>query len=198
MLHVLSTALFDRPAFKNVISHGIVLGSDGQKMSKSLRNYPDVSEVFDRDGADAMRWFLMSSLGHPRRQPRRHRGGHPRGGAPVPAAAVEHVLFLHAVCQRRLSPEEQPTKEARLEAGYEATWRTDSDDVLDRYLLAKTRHLIHDVTADLEALDSPLAAAKLRDFADVLTNWYVRRSRDRFWDGDDRDASTRCTPCWKQ
>ncbi len=61
MLHILSTALFDRPAFRNVISHGIVLGSDGQKMSKSLRNYPDVSEVLDRDGSDAMRWFLMSS-----------------------------------------------------------------------------------------------------------------------------------------
>jgi isoleucyl-tRNA synthetase len=60
-LHVLSTALFDRPAFKNAISHGIVLGNDGQKMSKSLRNYPDVNEVFDRDGSDAMRWFLMSS-----------------------------------------------------------------------------------------------------------------------------------------
>ncbi len=60
-LHVLATALFDRPAFKNAISHGIVLGNDGQKMSKSLRNYPDVNEVFDRDGSDAMRWFLMSS-----------------------------------------------------------------------------------------------------------------------------------------
>ena len=60
-MHILATALFDRPAFRNCISHGIVLGSDGQKMSKSLRNYPDVSEVFDRDGADAMRWFLMSS-----------------------------------------------------------------------------------------------------------------------------------------
>ncbi|HYI34946.1 MAG TPA: isoleucine--tRNA ligase, partial [Glaciibacter sp.] len=60
-LHVLSTALFGRPAFKNVVSHGIVLGSDGQKMSKSLRNYPDVNEVFDRDGSDAMRWFMMSS-----------------------------------------------------------------------------------------------------------------------------------------
>ena len=58
---MLSTALFDRPAFSSCLSHGIVLGSDGQKMSKSLRNYPDVSEVFDRDGADAMRWFLMSS-----------------------------------------------------------------------------------------------------------------------------------------
>ena len=60
-LHVLATALFDRPAFSSCVSHGIVLGSDGQKMSKSLRNYPDVYEVFDRDGADAMRWFLMSS-----------------------------------------------------------------------------------------------------------------------------------------
>ena len=59
-LHILATALFDRPAFSSCVSHGIVLGSDGQKMSKSLRNYPDVSEVFDRDGADAMRWFLMS------------------------------------------------------------------------------------------------------------------------------------------
>ena len=60
-LHVLATALFDRPAFSSCVSHGIVLGSDGQKMSKSLKNYPDVSEVFNRDGADAMRWFLMSS-----------------------------------------------------------------------------------------------------------------------------------------
>ena len=60
-LHVLATALFDRPAFKTCVAHGIVLGSDGQKMSKSLRNYPDVNEVFDRDGSDAMRWFLMAS-----------------------------------------------------------------------------------------------------------------------------------------
>jgi len=60
-LHVLATALFDRPAFRACVSHGIVLGDDGQKMSKSLRNYPDVNEVFDRDGSDAMRWFLMAS-----------------------------------------------------------------------------------------------------------------------------------------
>ena len=61
VMHVLSTALFDRPAFTSVICHGIVLGEDGQKMSKSLRNYPDVREMFDKYGADAMRWFLMSS-----------------------------------------------------------------------------------------------------------------------------------------
>ena len=60
-VHVLATALFDRPAFDTCVAHGIVLGNDGQKMSKSLRNYPDVTEVFDRDGSDAMRWFLMAS-----------------------------------------------------------------------------------------------------------------------------------------
>ena len=60
-MHVIASAIFDRPAFETCLSHGIVLGSDGNKMSKSLRNYPNVYEVFDRDGADAMRWFLMSS-----------------------------------------------------------------------------------------------------------------------------------------
>ena len=173
-MHVLSTALFDRPAYKNVISHGIVLGSDGQKMSKSLRNYPDVSEVFDRDGADAMRWFLMSSSVI--------RGGNLvvteegiRSGVRELLLPLWSTYYFFALY-------------ANAAGGYQATWRTDSEHVLDRYLLAKTRQLIVDVTNDLEALDSPFAAARLRDFADVLTNWYVRRSRDRFWSGDDTAA----------
>ncbi|MDO9396298.1 MAG: isoleucine--tRNA ligase [Herbiconiux sp.] len=176
VMHVLSTALFDRPAFSNVISHGIVLGSDGQKMSKSLRNYPDVSEVFDRDGSDAMRWFLMSSSVL--------RGGNLvvteeaiRQGVRellLPLWSTYYFFTLYA--------------NSAQEGGYDAQWRTDSTDVLDRYLLAKTRELVQDVTADLEALDATLASAKLRDFADVLTNWYVRRSRDRFWSGDDHAA----------
>ncbi|WP_349897126.1 isoleucine--tRNA ligase [Parafrigoribacterium soli] len=187
LLHVLSTALFDRPAFTNVISHGIVLGSDGQKMSKSLRNYPDVSEVFDRDGADAMRWFLMSSSVI--------RGGNLvvteegiREGVRqllLPLWNSYYFFSLYANAANAVGPE---PVEGRTSAGYEATWRTDSTDVLDRYLLAKTRRLIEEVTADLDALDSPLAAVKLRDFGDVLTNWYVRRSRDRFWAGESADA----------
>ena len=60
-MHVLATALFDRPAFRNCVVHGILLGADGRKMSKSLRNYPDVYEMFDVYGSDAMRWMLMSS-----------------------------------------------------------------------------------------------------------------------------------------
>jgi isoleucyl-tRNA synthetase len=177
-LHVLSTALFDRPAFRNVVSHGIVLGSDGQKMSKSLRNYPDVSEVFDRDGADAMRWFLMSSSVI--------RGGNLvvkeegiREGVRqflLPLWSTWYFFSLYANAAE--------TPDAPGGRGYDAEARTDSADVLDRYLLAKTRSLVVDVTRELEALDSPTAAARLRDFADVLTNWYVRRSRDRFWAGD--------------
>ncbi|MGO4535465.1 isoleucine--tRNA ligase [Leifsonia sp. 2MCAF36] len=170
LLHTLGTALFDRPAFKNVISHGIVLGSDGQKMSKSLRNYPDVNEVFDRDGSDAMRWFLMSSPVL--------RGGNLvvteegiREGVRQVLLPLWNTWYFFSLYANA--------------SGYEAKRATTSTDVLDRYLLAKTRDLVEAVTADFEALDSTLAAAKLRDFADVLTNWYVRRSRDRFWEGVD-------------
>ncbi len=170
-MHVLATALFDRPAFSQVISHGIVLGSDGQKMSKSLRNYPDVSEVFERDGADAMRWFLMSSPVI-------------RGGNLI----VTEEGIREGVRQFLL-PLWSTYYFFTLYAGdVEPTWRTDSTHLLDRYLIAKMRDTIDEVTEHLEALDSPLAAASIRDFADVLTNWYVRRSRERFWDGNDHDA----------
>ena len=173
-MHVLATALFDRPAFSSVISHGIVLGNDGQKMSKSLRNYPDVAEVFERDGADAMRWFLMSSSVI--------RGGNlvvTEDG--IRAGVREFLLPLWSTYYFF-------TLYANAGEVGEARRRTDSANVLDRYLLAKTRDLVVEVTAQLESLDAPLAAAALRDFTEVLTNWYVRRSRDRFWSGDDRDA----------
>ena len=105
-LHVLATALFDRPAFRSCVSHGIILGSDGQKMSKSLRNYPDVNEVFDNYGSDAMRWFLMASsilrggnlvVNEPSISGRRAAGD---------PAAVEQLLLLRAVRQRRVLPGE--------------------------------------------------------------------------------------------
>jgi isoleucyl-tRNA synthetase len=185
LMHVLSTALFDRPAFSSVISHGIVLGSDGQKMSKSLRNYPDVSEVFDRDGADAMRWFLMASSVI--------RGGNLivseegiREGVRQFLLPLWSTYYFFTLYANAAGP--STNSGTRTTEGYDARWRTDSRNVLDQYLLAKTGALITDVTADLEALDAPLAAAKLRDFAEILTNWYVRRSRDRFWAGDDHDA----------
>ncbi|WP_374312380.1 isoleucine--tRNA ligase [Microbacterium sp.] len=182
VMHVLSTALFDRPAFTGVSCHGIVLGSDGQKMSKSLRNYPDVSEVFDRDGSDAMRWFLMASSVL--------RGGNLVVTEEGIRAGVREFLlplwnawyFFATYANAAGGPDG---------AGYEASWRTDSTDVLDRYILALTGDLVRDVAADLEGLDSTTAAAKLRDFAEALTNWYIRRSRDRFWVGVTDDPKSR-------
>ena len=170
-MHVLATALFDRPAFSQVISHGIVLGSDGQKMSKSLRNYPDVSEVFERDGADAMRWFLMSSSVI-------------RGGNLV----VTEEGIREGVRQFLLPLWSTYYFLSLYIGDYEPQWRSDSPHVLDRYILAKLRDVIEVTTESFEALDSPMAAQAIRDFTDILTNWYVRRSRERFWDGSDHDA----------
>ena len=165
-LHVLATGVFGKPAFKNCISHGIVLGSDGQKMSKSLRNYPDVSEVFDRDGADAMRWFLMSSP--------ILRGGNLVVTEQGIRDAVRQVLmplwntwyFFQMYANA---------------AGYSAQRRTDSTHPMDRYLLAKTREFVEASTHQQEAFDIAGACESARSFLDVLTNWYVRRSRERFW-----------------
>ncbi|MDF8265352.1 isoleucine--tRNA ligase [Luteipulveratus flavus] len=166
MLHVLATALFDKPAFSSVICHGIVLGSDGQKMSKSLRNYPDVNEVFDRDGADAMRWFLMQSPilrgGNLVVTEQGIRDGVRQVLMPLWSSWYFFSLYANA-------------------AGYEAHSATTSSDVLDRYLLAKLRDLVEGVQAQLDEYDVAGACDSVHGFLDVLTNWYIRRSRERFW-----------------
>ena len=172
-MHIMATALFDRPAFQSCVSHGIVLGSDGAKMSKSLRNYPDVSEVFDRDGADAMRWFLMSSPilrgGNLVVTEQGIRDGVRQVLLPLWSSWYFFSLYANA---------------ARGGEGYDARWSTGSQDVLDRYLLATLRQLVERVQAQLDAYDVASACDSVRTFLDVLSNWYIRRSRDRFWDGE--------------
>ncbi|MBM6589931.1 isoleucine--tRNA ligase [Brevibacterium sp. RIT 803] len=176
LLHVLSTAIFDRPAFTNCISHGIVLGSDGAKMSKSLRNYPDVNEVFDRDGSDAMRWFLMAS-------------SILRGGNLVVTeqgirdGVRQVVLPLWNTWQFFATYSNTADGADGEKAGYRAESRYDSSQVLDRYLLAKTHDLITEFADAMEGLDIWAACELVRSYLDMLTNWYVRRSRRRFWDG---------------
>ena len=165
-LHVLATALFDKPAFRTCVSHGIVLGNDGAKMSKSLRNYPDVSEVFDRDGSDAMRWFLMASP--------ILRGGNLVVTEQGIREGVRQVLLPLWNAYSFLS----------LYAPKIGTWRTDSTNVLDRYILAKLAALRDDLTASMDTCDISGACDQLRQFTEALTNWYVRRSRSRFWDED--------------
>ncbi len=127
-LHVLATALFDRPAFKTCVAHGIVLGNDGQKMSKSLRNYPDVTEVFDRDGSDAMRWFLMASP--------ILRGGN----------LIVTEQGIREGVRQVLLPLWNAYTFLALYAPKKGTWRTDSTNVLDRYILAKLAALRDDLT----------------------------------------------------
>ena len=176
LLHVLATAIFDRPAFTNCISHGIVLGSDGQKMSKSLRNYPDVNEVFNRDGSDAMRWFLMAS-------------SILRGGNLVVTeqgirdGVRQVVLPLWNTWQFFATYSNAADGPAGEKTGYQAQTRYDSSQVLDRYLLAKTHDLITEFGEAMEGLDIWAACELVRSYLDMLTNWYVRRSRRRFWDG---------------
>jgi isoleucyl-tRNA synthetase len=168
-LHILATALFDRPAFRTCVAHGIVLGNDGQKMSKSLRNYPDVTEVFDRDGSDATRWFLMASPVL--------RGGNLIVTEQGNRDAVRQVLLPLWNAYRYLA----------LYAPKVGVSRTNSPHVLDRYILAKVAQLRDDLTEALDVCDISGACEELRQFTDALTNWYVRRSRPRFW-YEDPDA----------
>jgi isoleucyl-tRNA synthetase len=168
-LHVLATALFDRPAFRSCVSHGIILGSDGQKMSKSLRNYPDVNEVFDTYGSDAMRWFLMASP--------ILRGGNLVVNEPSIRDAVRQAIlplwnsyYFFALYANAES--------------YQARASTASENVLDRYILAKTRATVGEMSALLDEYNVPQACQALREYVEGLTNWYIRRSRDRFWTGD--------------
>lgn len=168
-LHVLATALFDRPAFRSCVVHGTLLGEDGRKMSKSLRNYPDVYEMFDRYGADAMRWMLMSS-------PVLRGGDNPVSEVAIRDAVRQVLLPLWNVYYFF-------TLYANA-SGHTARVRTDSTHVLDRYILAKTRSLVAAVTEQMDVYDVSGASLSIRSYLDALTNWYVRRSRDRFWSGD--------------
>ncbi len=166
-LHVLAVALFDRPAFKNCLAHGILLGDDGQKMSKRLRNYPDPEAMFQAHGADAMRWFLLSSP--------IMRGGDmivdEKGikeavrSALLPLWNAWYFFSLYANADKRTAD----------------TGRTDSPRILDRYILAKLHGVVAAVTDSMEGYDLSGACAAVESFLDSLTNWYIRRSRDRFW-----------------
>jgi isoleucyl-tRNA synthetase len=174
-MHVLATALFDRPAFSSCVSHGIVLGDDGAKMSKSLRNYPDPMKVFDTHGADAMRWYLMSSP--------ILRGGDFSVTETGMRDTVRQVILPVWNSWYFLSLYANA-------AGTTGRVRTDQTNVLDRYVLAKLRAAVESAQAGYDAYDLFGVCQSLRTFLDVLTNWYIRRSRDRFWEGDQEAVDT--------
>lgn len=167
-LIVLGVALFGKSPFENVIVNGLALAEDGRKMSKSLRNYPDPMELVDRQGADAMRYYLLTS----------------------PIIRAEDLNF-----SEKEVAEIQRKNIGRLHnvlAMYElyadgTPAREDSPQVLDRWIVARLNQLIAEATAGYEAYELDRATRPLADFIDDVSVWYLRRSRERLKSDDAAD-----------
>ena len=171
-LNVLSTALFGRPAFKNVIVNGMVLAEDGAKMSKSKQNFPDPNEVLEKLGADALRIYLASS----------------------PVVNAKPLRFSEAGVQDHVRSVMLPlwnaysflTRYANVDG-----WEPDGVapdpalNELDGWVLSRLQTLLNDVEARMAAYELFRVIPALLGFIDDLTNWYIRRSRRRFWRGSD-------------
>ncbi|MCB1256796.1 MAG: isoleucine--tRNA ligase [Microthrixaceae bacterium] len=167
-LHVLSVALFDRPAFTNVICHGVVLDHEGRKLSKRLRNYPDPADVFESHGSDPLRWHLMASP--------ILRGGDLR----IATDGSDFTEVIRTLVNPIWNAYSFFTLYANAD-GYRAKLRSDATGVLDRYILAKTTELVESVTGRMDSYDIAGACHDVQSFIDALNNWYIRRSRERFW-----------------
>ena len=167
-LMVLSTALFDRAPFRNCVCHGVVLGENHQKMSKRLKNYANPAEVFQAYGADALRWYMLSSPVMTGGDLVMSKDGRDIGSAmrqailPIWNSYYFFTLYANIDSVR-------------------AQVRADQTGLLDRYILAKTRQMINAVQDRLDHYDVPGAYAAVPAFIDALNNWYIRRSRSRFW-----------------
>jgi isoleucyl-tRNA synthetase len=169
-LMVLSTALFDEPAFKNVIVNGTVLAEDGKKMSKRLKNYPEPTEIVEKYGADAVRFALMRS----------------------PAVRGEDLRISEKLIEDTLSNVLLPFWNSYsffVTYANAAGWEPAQDfslasakgsNELDRWILAKTQDLVNRMTQELEHYDLSATCDELAESIDGLTNWYIRLSRRRF------------------
>lgn len=167
-LMVLGTALFDKPPFLNCICHGVVMDDKGQKLSKRLNNYVDPDDLFEQYGADALRWFMMSS--------------------PVMRGQELYIdkegEFIRDVVRLAVKPIWNAYNFFCLYAnadGIEAKWNVSSPDVMDRYILAKCGIAIATVKSSLDAYDTPSATEAISTFFEALNNWYIRRNKERFW-----------------
>jgi isoleucyl-tRNA synthetase len=182
-LTVLAAALFDKPAFEACIVNGLVLASDGKKMSKSLRNYTDPNKVVNEFGADALRLFLM------------HSAVVKADDLKYSDEGVREVLkgiliplwnsYSFYVTYANIDGVEKPASGARPSL-------TAFSNALDRWVLSITEKMVKDVTDALDSYDLSRAIDPIVGFIDQLNNWYIRRSRRRFWksenDGDKAQA----------
>ena len=172
-LHVVANILFDMPAFKNVIVNGIVLAEDGKKMSKRLQNYPDPMEVMEKYGADAVRYYLMSTPVVRAENLRFSEDGVAEGSKKF-INIMRNVLSFYELYQEH-------------DDGSEPT----GEHVLDRWILSRLNETLAAETEAMEKYELMMAARSLQSFVTDLSTWYVRRSRDRFKvDGADRAQAT--------
>jgi isoleucyl-tRNA synthetase len=177
-LTVLSSALFDKPAFQNVIVNGIILAEDGSKMSKRLKNYPEPEKVIHQFGADAIRLYMMDS----------------------PAARAEDLRFsersVELVLRQILIPFWNAYSffitYARIYNWKPSEKFIKPDAIIDRWILSLLNKLVRDVEQGLDAYDLNRGVQPLVGFVEQITNWYIRRSRRRFWEektSSDRDQA---------
>jgi isoleucyl-tRNA synthetase len=174
-LLMLSTALYDETAFRNVIVNGIVLAESGQKMSKSLNNYPDPMEIVHKYGADSLRLYLMSAP-----VVRGEDWNFSEKGVDETIKKVTNTLW---------SSYSFFMMYASLD-NFKPAGKLDSKNILDKWMVSKTNRLVADVTIALETYDLATAGRALIEFMDELSNWYIRRSRKRFWKSEnDKDKN---------
>lgn len=181
-LHAVSTLLFDRPAFKNVICLGHILAEDGSKMSKSRGNVVNPWQIFAEHGADATRWYMYTA-GPP--------GNARRFSGNLVAEVKRRFLntlwntYSFLVVYANLAQAQDTNGRSP-----EPSAQDDASHLLDRWLLSELNRLVRDVTAAYETYDVTAATRPIADFVDELSNWYVRLNRRRFWDGDAAALST--------
>lgn len=170
-LTVLSAALFEKPAFKNVVVNGLILAENGAKMSKRLKNYPDPAEVIGANGADAVRLYMLDS----------------------PAAKADDLCFTKKGVELELRQVLIPLWNAYtffITYARIYNWRPEGKldkpkAEIDRWILTSVEGLVSQVEEGLDAYDLPRAVKPFVGFIDDLTNWYIRRSRRRFWAEED-------------
>jgi isoleucyl-tRNA synthetase len=207
--------------YKACIVLGHVMGEDGLKMSKRTKNYKEPSYIFDSYGADAMRWFFFSA--QPPWTSVRFQEANIRDAQREFLVRLYNVFSFFNIYANidRFQPryegtELRPTEEGgrrRHEAGDEAqsriqnprskiaatSWRpVPQRSELDRWIIGELHRAIRDVRAALDRFENFPAAGRLKDFVDALSNWYVRRSRERFWRATERrsDAAAKAAPAW--
>jgi isoleucyl-tRNA synthetase len=170
-LIVLSSALFDKPAFKNVIVNGIVLAEDGQKMSKRLKNYPEPNLLIEKYGADSLRYYLLTSLVMKAENLRFSERG-------VDEVLKRFVLTLWNAYSFLVM--NAGTLKLPLSRGQ-------SNNLLDKWIISEFNILVGEVNKQMKNYDLAKASRPLREFVDKLSNWYVRRSRKRFIGAENMD-----------